>query len=101
MADQPESPTPTLPPTPPSGRNTKTGKGKNSPKVEYGTMRFRLPKALERAIRYASFELEENPNAIHKTPQALLEEAVRRHLNLLGKHITFPAGMLPPKSTPE
>lgn len=101
MADQAESPVPILPPIPVSGKNTKTGKTKNSPKVEYGAMRFRLPKSLERAIRYASFELEENPKAVHKTPQALLEEAVRRHLDLLSKHIHFPVGMLPHKSTPE
>jgi hypothetical protein len=104
MADQPESPAPNpnlTPPTPPTGKNGKVAKSKNSPKPEYGAMRFRLPKSLERAIRFASFELEENPKAIHKTPQAIVEEGMRRHLELLSKHINFPPGMLPPKSTPE
>jgi hypothetical protein len=106
MVDQPESPVPNpnlTPPTPPTGKNGKVAKSKNSPKPEYGAMRFRLPKALERAVRFASFELEENPKAIHKTPQAILEQGTRRYLDLLStnKHVNFPPGMLPPKSTQE
>jgi hypothetical protein len=101
MADQPESPVPNADAIPPTGKNGKVGKGKNFPKVEYGAMRFRLPKSLERALRFASFEMEEKPKAIHKTPQAILEDGMRRHMDYLSKYITFPPGMLPHKSTPE
>ena len=101
MTDQPESFIPNSDAISPTGKNGKVGKAKSSSKVEYGTMRFRLPKGLERAVRYASFELEENPKAIHKTPQAILEEGTRRYLDFLKKHINFPPGMLTHKSTPE
>ena len=101
MADQSESPIPTSTSTPATVKNGKAGKAKSSAKVEYGAMRFRLPKGLERAIRYAAFELEENPKSIHKTPQAILEEGARRYLDFLSKHVNFPPGMLTHKSTPE
>ena len=101
MTDQPEPSPLSSDATPPPVKNGKVGKAQKSPKPEYGTMRFRLPKSLERAVRYASFELEENPKAIHKTPQAILEEGTRRYLDFLKKHINFPPGMLTHKSTPE
>jgi hypothetical protein len=101
MADNPESPTSNSDDTSAAGKSGKAGKAKKAPKVEYGSMRFRLPKGLERALRYASFEMEEKPKAVHKTPQAILEDGMRRHLDYLSKYITFPSGMLTHKSTPE
>jgi len=65
------------------------------PGVEFGKLKFQLPLAMERALRFASFELEVNPKAVHVTPDALVIEAVRRHLDLLGKHIAFTPGMWP------
>lgn len=73
----------------------KIARRRNEPNVEFGKLKFRLPLHLERAIRFAAFELEVNPKAIHTTPEALVIEGVRRYMESLTKHITFPVGMWP------
>jgi hypothetical protein len=77
------------------------GKHKGNPGVEYGKIAFRLPLHMERALRFASFQLEINPKATHKTPQAILEEGLRRHLDALSKHIEFLPNMLTLPKTPD
>ena len=94
MSDDSESSAPRPASSPPAPKASKGGKRKGTPGVEYGKLKFHLPFAMERALRFACFELEINPKAVHKTPQALVEESVRRHLDLLSKHISFPPGML-------
>lgn len=78
----------------------KRGRRKGTPGVEYGNLTFRLPLAMERSLRFVCFQLEVNPKAIHKTPDALVEEAVRRHLELLGKHMPLNPGGAPDAKAP-
>lgn len=96
MADQSESPTPK---STSAAASKKPGRGrrKGTPGVEYGNLTFRLPLAMERSLRFVCFQLEVNPKAIFKTPDAIVEESVRRYLELLGKHMPI----TPPSGTPE
>ena len=73
------------------------GNGGRKAKTEYGKMSFRLPVDHERALRYASLMLEKTPNAA-STPQAMVEDAVSRYIELLRKKgVEFHESILPVK----
>ena len=73
------------------------GNGGRKAKTEYGKTNFRLPVDHERALRYASIMLEKTPGAVNK-PEAMVEDAVSRYIELLRKKgMDFPESILPGK----
>ena len=99
MPDQSESLTPKAAVSSNASKSQKRGTGKNLPGVKFGNLKFKLPYDMERALRFASFQLEVNPKATHIEPEDLVIEAVRRHLDLLAKHMVFTPGMWPVSKT--
>ena len=99
MPDQSESPSPKAAVSSTAAKSKKGGAVKSMPGVKFGNLKFKLPYDMERALRFASFQLEVNPKATFIEPEDLVIEAVRRHLDLLAKHITFSPGMWPVSKT--
>ena len=95
MPDQSESPSPKAAVSSTASKSKKGGTGKSMQGVKFGNLKFKLPYDMERALRFASFQLEVNPKATFIEPEELVIEAVRRHLDLLAKHVTFSPGMWP------
>lgn len=95
MSDQPESSSPKAAVSSTVPKSKKGGIGKSMPGVKMGKRKFILPYDMERALRFASFQLEVNPKATIIEPEDLVIEAVRRHLDALAKFITFSPGIWP------
>ncbi|SFQ79736.1 hypothetical protein [Hymenobacter arizonensis] len=99
MSEQSDSLSPKPAVSTTAAKSQKGGMGKSMPGVKFGKRKFFLPYDMERALRFASFQLEVTPKAVIIEPEDLVIEAVRRHLDLLAKHITFTPGMWPVSKT--
>lgn len=83
-----------------SSRKNSTVRKPAFSKKELGKTVFRLPIALDRALRLASVLLEEAGEEIH-TPTQMVEHAVKSYIEFLQtkKRMDF-QGIVPPKSVP-
>ena len=78
-----------------SPNSKKKAKAESSTKPQYGKQAYRLPKSLDKAVRYSAFRLEDRPSA-PQTPQAVVEKAVRMYVDVLKAKakIDFPQDIL-------
>lgn len=81
-------------------KKTSTERKTGSTKKAMGKTNFRLPIALDRALRLAAVMLEESGEEVH-TPQQMVEHAVRTYMEHLQnkKGVDF-QGIIAFKSTP-